>query len=100
MPPEVCFLCEASKGAEQDMYRCYTDVSDSASYWQTLCQTNPWAIAPQLCFLLGFSHIYGSARLATCVEFTGSANDVGQRPTGNPQRTSCFHKWRFGIQAC
>lgn len=54
MPPEVCFLCEASKGAEQDMYRCYTDVSDSASYWQTLCQTNPWAIAPQLCFLLGF----------------------------------------------
>ena len=54
VPVQVCFLCEATKGADGDMNMCYTNLSESAQYWGTLYRSNPWAITPSYCALVGF----------------------------------------------
>lgn len=51
---EVCFLCDATKGAANDVHMCYTDTSDSAPYWASLYVTEPWSSRPSYAGLRAF----------------------------------------------
>ena len=53
-PLKVCWLCHATKGMENDVHMSITNVSDTALWWQTLCQSDPWQIQPNYTRLIGF----------------------------------------------
>lgn len=54
-PCQICWLCLASKGNDDDMENAFTDVSDNAPFWDTYLQTLPWAASPPYADLIGFS---------------------------------------------
>ena len=54
-PAQICWLCKASKGAENDLNMCFTNVAEDANFWQTYLQVAPWDHPPPYAFLDGFS---------------------------------------------
>lgn len=51
---QVCYLCNATKGENNDVHMSYTDVSNGAPYWQSLYHVTPWVVPPPYSFLHGF----------------------------------------------
>ena len=52
---QVCWLCEASKGANGDLHHCFTEVFEFAEeWWRTMLQTRPWTVEPSYAKLFGF----------------------------------------------
>lgn len=54
LPLKVCWMCLATKGAE-DMALCMTHVGSNAPWWGTMLQTDPWTTSPSYSKLTGFS---------------------------------------------
>lgn len=52
--PQVCWLCGASKGMEDDLHMSITNVDGSAPWWGTLGLSNPWSVAPNFSKIIGF----------------------------------------------
>lgn len=53
-PTQICWMCRASKGAEDDMDLCFTNASNRAGFWETYMDTDPWSEDPPYSQLDGF----------------------------------------------
>lgn len=53
-PCQICWLCRATKGANNDMDLCFTNASETAAFWGTYCDSMPWLEAPPYSELDGF----------------------------------------------
>ena len=52
---QVCWLCEASKGNEdEDLQMCFVNVSPQALWWGTMLSTDPWETPPEYAALVGY----------------------------------------------
>ena len=51
---QVCWLCEASKGADEDMQFCFTNTRADAAWRATYLSSNPWSVQPHYANLIGF----------------------------------------------
>lgn len=54
-PAQICWLCKASKGAENDVNMCFTNCAEAAAYWNTYLQVAPFDHPPPYAGLDGFS---------------------------------------------
>lgn len=54
-PAQICWLCHASKGADNDVNMAFTNASDHASFWATYLVSKPWVNDPPYAQLPGFS---------------------------------------------
>ena len=51
---QVCWLCGATKGMEDDVELAITCIGDNAAWRQTYLQSPPWQVAPHYSRLIGF----------------------------------------------
>ena len=51
---QVCWLCQATKGQDDDLSCCMTDVSPTAGWWQTFLREVPWDSPPSYFNITGF----------------------------------------------